>query len=103
MTADAGVTVTFLALRGHQAGQQYFIALCPLDLVPRLLSFDAPELPPELRAQRALNTARVPEIARYLVDNPSSYVLSALSASVDGEVTFEELTTAGGSSVGRLS
>jgi len=100
---ESGITVTFLALRGVQAGREYFVALCPLKLVPRLFAFHDPELPPELRAQRALNTARVPEIARYLVENPSSFVLSALSASVDGDVIFEELHTGGGSAFGQLS
>lgn len=103
MSADGAVTLTFQAIRGVQAGREYFVALCPLQLVPRLFTFDNPGLPPELRAQRALNTARVPEIACYLAENPSSYVLSALSASVDGDVTFEAIETMAGSSVGRLS
>ncbi|OBI60656.1 DNA sulfur modification protein DndB [Mycobacterium sp. E796] len=51
--------------------------------------FDEEELVPEMRAQRTLNKARVPEIARYVLDNPSSYVFSALTASVDAEVKFE--------------
>jgi DNA sulfur modification protein DndB len=42
-----------------------------------------------MRAQRTLNRARVPEIAEYLVGHPESYVLSALTASVDAEVHFQ--------------
>lgn len=78
----------FPAIRGMQAGREYYVTMCPLRLIPRLFVFDEEELMPELRAQRNLNKARVPEIARYLLDNPTSYVFSALTASVDAEVAF---------------
>jgi DNA sulfur modification protein DndB len=79
----------FPAIRGVQAGREYFVTMCPLRLIPRLFVFDEEELAPEVRAQRNLNKARVPEIARYIVSNPDSYVFSALTASVDAEVCFE--------------
>ncbi len=79
----------FPAIRGVQAGREYFVTMCPLRLIPRLFMFDEEELAPEVRAQRNLNRARVPEIARYVLDNPDSYVFSALTASVDAEVRFE--------------
>lgn len=53
--------------------------------------FDEEELKPELRAQRSLNKQRVPEIARYLVQNPKGYTFSALTASIDAKVKFEPL------------
>jgi len=62
--------------------------MCPLHLIPRIFVFEE-EVAPELRAQRTLNRARVPEIARYLVENIDSYVFSAITASVDGELLFE--------------
>lgn len=80
---------TFPSVRGVQAGRAYYIAQCPIRLLPKLFLFTDAELPPEMRAQRALNTKRVPEIARYIVDNLDSYVFSAITASVDGDVTFE--------------
>jgi DNA sulfur modification protein DndB len=79
----------FPAIRGVQAGREYYVTMCPLRLIPRLFVFDEEELVPELRAQRTLNKARVPEIARYIVDNASSYVFSALTASVDAEIHFD--------------
>jgi len=83
------------AIRGVQAGREYYVTMCPLRLVPRLLVFDDEELRPELRAQRNLNKARVPEIARYITDNPCTYVFSALTASVDADARFEPLGDAG--------
>jgi DNA sulfur modification protein DndB len=93
-TRRQGVDTTrFVAIRAVQAGRAYFITACPLRLVPELLSFDTPDLPARMRAQRVLNKARVPQITRYLTSNPTSYVLSALTASIDGDVMFEPLTS----------
>ena len=84
-----GYNHTFPALRGKQAGADFYIAMCPMRLLPKMFVFDDEEVPPELRAQRTLNRHRVPEIARYLVENSEGYVVSALKASVDTSVKFE--------------
>ena len=84
-----GYSHTFPALRGRQAGADFYIAMCPMRLLPRIFVFDDEEVPPELRAQRTLNRHRIPEIAQYLVENRDGYVVSALTASVDTTVRFE--------------
>jgi len=84
-----GYEYVFPAIRGIQAGREYYVTMCPLRLIPRLFLFDEEELPPEMRAQRTLNKNRVPEISRYIVENPDSYIFSALTASVNAEVDFE--------------
>lgn len=99
---DQGYFHTFPAVQGTQAGRHFFIAMCPLKMIPRLFVFDEEEVPPELRAQRTLNRARVPEIAQYLVGNPKSYVLSALTVSVDAQVKFTPLDPTNQSSIGYL-
>lgn len=76
------------AIRGIQASREYYVAMMPLRLVPRVFVFDEDELPAELRAQRSLNRTRVPEMARYLAENARDYVFSSITASVDGEMTF---------------
>src|SRR5258708_36519063 len=81
----------FPAIRGIQAGREYFVSMCPMRLIPRIFIFDEDELKPELRAQRILNRARVPEIARYLLRRTKNYTFSAITASVDGHVRFEPL------------
>jgi len=86
---------TFLALRGIQAGKEYYVAMCPLKLIPRIFLYDEEELTPELRAQRTLNRARIPEISRYIIENPKSYTFSALTASIDGDIAFEPLENRG--------
>jgi len=81
----------FTALRGRQSGREYYVAMCPLKLVPRIFLFQEEELPPELRAQRTLNKARIPEISRYILANPGDYIFSSITASIDGDVHFETI------------
>jgi DNA sulfur modification protein DndB len=77
--------------------------MVPLRLIPRLFMFDEAELAPDLRAQRTLNRSRIPAIAKYLLGNRTSYVFSAITASVDAEVRFEPLREdAAGYNVGLL-
>lgn len=85
----AGFEYAFPAIRGIQAGREYYVSMCPLRLLPKLFLFNEDEMVPELRAQRQLNKARLPELARYVVENPNDYVFSAITASVDADVKFE--------------
>jgi len=95
----------FPAIRGVQAGREYYVTMCPLRIIPRLFLFNEEELPPEMRAQRSLNKNRVPEMARYIVENPDSYIFSALTASVNADVRFESLVGGSGATerVGTLT
>jgi len=90
-----GNSYDFTAIRGVQAGSAYYVIMVPLKVVPRLFRFDDEAIPPALRAQRVLNKARVPAIARYITDNSSEYILSSLCASIDGEIEFEPAAAEG--------
>lgn len=89
----------FPAIRGIQAGHEYYVSMCPVRLIPKLFSFDDEEIPAELRSQRVLNKQRVPEIARYIIDNPKDYVFSAITVSVNATVAFEAVA---GEDIGQL-
>ncbi|WP_417507009.1 DNA sulfur modification protein DndB [Marinomonas gallaica] len=95
MSFDSEYTHKFPAVRGMQAGRPCYIAMCPMRLIPKLFVFDEDVVPPELRAQRRLNEVRVPDIAHYLIENPESYTLSAITASIDGKAIFEPMTDTG--------
>lgn len=84
-------TLTFPVIRGLQARREYFVAMWSLRMLRQISIFDEDELPPELRAQRTLNKGRIPEIAGYMLDNPDDYVFSALTVSIDSDVSFEPL------------
>jgi len=80
---------SFPAIRGIQAGREYYSAMVQLKLIPAIFRFNESEVPPQIRAQRVLNQARIPEIANYIVNNPRDYVFSSISASIsDGRVKF---------------
>lgn len=82
----------FPAVRGIQATREYYISMVPLEVIPRIFQFSTEELPPEIRAQRTINKARIPEICSYIVDNPDSYIFSSLTVSVDGDISFHPLS-----------
>lgn len=78
----------FPAVKGTQAGRDYYIAMVPLKMLKRLFSNDEEYVLPEYRAQRKLNESRIPEIRNYILNNRDNYVFSALAASIDGEFMF---------------
>ncbi|QMV13597.1 DNA sulfur modification protein DndB [Vibrio spartinae] len=89
-TQDSGYCYSFPAVRGIQAGRPFYIATCPLRIIPKIFSYNEDDVPPELRAQRTLNKTRIPEMVKYLLDNPKDYVFSALTASVGVNISFKD-------------
>lgn len=79
----------FPAVKGLQAKREYFAAMVPLEVIPRIFQFEDEELPLEIRAQRVLNKARIPDICNYILSNPDNYVFSSLTVSVDGDMEFQ--------------
>jgi len=78
----------FDAIRGVQAGREFYVAMCPMKIIPKLFIFNEFDLPAEIRAQRTLRAARIPRITNYIVNNPKDYLFSSLTASVDGKMRF---------------
>lgn len=83
-----GPKYDFDAIRGIQAGREFYVAMCPLKTIPKLFIFDDYDIPPELRSQRILRESRIPAIKEYILNNPKDYTFSSLTASVDGNMTF---------------
>ena len=84
---------SFVAIHGHQGEHDYYLVQCPLRLVPRLFLFDESEVPAALRRVRSLNASCVTGLTRYLVAQPSRYILAPLVAAIDCEITFETLVS----------
>jgi len=81
--------VSIPAIRGTMGGRQYYMISLSLAEVPRLFRFsDWEQCTPELRAQRVLNKTRVPDIAKYILDNENGYLFSSITASFSAEVKF---------------
>lgn len=85
--------VTFPAMRGQMGGRTYFATIMALSEIPRFFKFnDWEQFSPELRAQRVLNEARVPVVAKYIVDNEDSYLFSSITASYSAHIRFKPLS-----------
>ena len=78
----------FPAVKGVQAGREYYVVMVPLKFLSKLFVTDTEYVSPEYRAQRRLNETRIPTIKNYILNNRNNYVFSALSASIDGEFSF---------------
>jgi DNA sulfur modification protein DndB len=85
------VSYTFPATRGIQAGKAFFSTTVQFKYLVRLFRFDDEFVPAQLRAQRTLNETRAKSIADYILSNPDTYVLPAITASCDSSMTFKEL------------
>ena len=82
----------FPAIKGIQAKKEYYVSMVPLEIMSKIFQFADEEVPPEIRSQRILNKARIPEIRDYILANPDTYVFSALTVSVDGEIEFQSIS-----------
>lgn len=78
----------FPVVRGVQAKREYYIGMVPLKMLVRLFPNEEEYVLPEYRAQRKLNSVRIPVISKYILDNRDDYVFSALAASIDGQFSF---------------
>ena len=95
---------TFPAIKGLQAGREYFTIMCPLSILQKLFIFDDNHyLPPNERSQRVINRNRIPDISEYIINNPTEYVFSSLTASIDGEFEFTPFDLEQHKNIGTLS
>jgi DNA sulfur modification protein DndB len=93
--------VSFPVMRGNMGGRQYYSLLISLSEIPRLFKFnDWEQSTPEMRAQRVLNKARVPDIAKYILENEHGYLFSSITASYSCPVNF--IPSAENSEIGTL-
>lgn len=90
----------FPVVKGSQATREYYIAMVPLKMLPRLFPPEEEYVSPEYRAQRKINESRIPIITKYILDNRDSYVFSALASSIDG--AFRYIPLSEDSSIGVL-
>jgi DNA sulfur modification protein DndB len=67
-----------------------------LAVIPQMFTFrDWIEFTPEDREQRVLNKNRIPDIARYILDNEDGYLFSSITASYRCNVRFEPVNADG--------
>ncbi|MBB1333979.1 DNA sulfur modification protein DndB [Pseudoalteromonas sp. SR41-6] len=89
------ITYSFPAVAGIQAGREYFIAQVPFKYLVKFFSFVDESLPPAERAQRKVNEKHANDIAEYVTNNPTDYVLPSMTVSVDKAMVFDAEVIAG--------
>jgi DNA sulfur modification protein DndB len=84
--------VSVPAMRGEIGQKTYYATLMKLSAIPKMFTFtDWEEFTPEDREQRILNKKRVPDIAKYILDNDEGYLFSSITASYKCAVDFRPL------------
>lgn len=92
--------VSFPAMQGVIGKKTYYACLMKLNAIPKMFTFrDWVEFTAEDREQRILNKKRVPEIAKYMLDNEDDYLFASITASYKCPVTF---TPVNGTGLGTL-
>lgn len=93
--------VRFPAMQGVMGHRTYYSTLMRLASIPKMFTFrDWAEFTAEQREQRVLNRKRIPEMAKYLLDNEDGYLFSSITASYRGQVEFRPTTA--GAQIGEL-
>jgi len=76
-------------MQGTIGQRTYYATLMKLNAVSKMLTFrDWAEFTPEDREQRILNKKRVPDIAKYILDNEDGYIFASITASYKCDVKF---------------
>ncbi len=86
----AVMKVSFPAMVGVIGQRTYYSCLMRLSAIPKMFTFrDWAEFTPEEREQRVLNKKRVPDIAKYILDNEDGYLFASITASYKCKVDFK--------------
>jgi DNA sulfur modification protein DndB len=85
-------TRTIAAMRGVQAGREFYMAMCHMSFIAKHLPYPQNNIPEDKVIQRHINKARIPKIAEYLVKYYDDYVLPPVIASIDGDVEWQPLS-----------
>lgn len=75
----------------------YYACVMQLKVIPKMFTptVDWIEFTPEEREQRLLNKKRIPDIARYILDNEDGYLFSSITASYKCIPRFEPISPDG--------
>lgn len=88
--------VKFPAMEATIGQRTYYACVMKLAVIPKMFTFtDWSGFTAEDREQRVLNKNRIPDIARYILDNEDGYLFSSITASYKCNVRFEPVNADG--------
>ncbi|TKF97354.1 DGQHR domain-containing protein, partial [Vibrio sp. F13] len=76
------------AIRGIQAGREFFTINAPFGVLQRLVAFDSGNV--LARSQRDVNLTRAKKVSQYIQDNLDTYVLTSLTGVINERPEFIE-------------
>ena len=76
------------AVRGIQAGREFFTINAPFGVLQRLVAFDTGNV--LTRSQRDVNPTRAKKVSQYIQDNLDTYVLTSLTGVINERPEFIE-------------
>src|SRR6266436_1898937 len=84
--------VKFPAMEATIGQRTYYACVMKLSSIPKMFTFtDWIEFAAEDREQRVLNEKRIPDIARYILNNEDGYLFSSITASYKCKERFEPI------------
>jgi DNA sulfur modification protein DndB len=84
--------VKFPAMTAEFGKRPYYVTTMALSEIPRFFKFiEWAQFEPSQRAQRVLNESRVPEMAKYILDNENGYIFSSITASFNSQMGFNPI------------
>lgn len=84
--------VSFPAMKGAIGQREYYSCMMKMSVVPKMFTFrDWAEFTPEEREQRILNEKRIPQMAKYILDNEEGYLFASITASYKCNVSFKPI------------
>ena len=82
-------SMSFPAIKGKQAKQEYYVVMCPLELLPQLFKSHNEQIPTKLIEQRNTLASNITPISQYITDNTNNYILSSVVVTIDKNATFK--------------
>ncbi|MGR5312118.1 DNA sulfur modification protein DndB [Photobacterium damselae] len=74
--------IEFPAVKGEQAGRAYYMATVPFSVLGRLLQLDTAGGVLE-RSQREVNETRANKVKKYILENPTAYIIPSLTGVIN--------------------
>jgi DNA sulfur modification protein DndB len=78
-------------IKGIQAGKVFYSGKVTFIELVRMFNLYDKSIPVELKAQRALDEGRAKAISKYILSNPDTYIIPAITASCDSTMHFEAM------------
>ncbi|PKG68678.1 DNA sulfur modification protein DndB [Pseudoalteromonas sp. GutCa3] len=91
----AEICYTFPAVKGIQAGKEYYVAQVPFKMLVKFFNLAEEGVSAELRAQRKVNKKHAEEISDYVLNNRTDYVLPSIIVSVNKSMGFDPISMKG--------